>query len=93
LYEGFGLPPLEAMACGAPVITSQIPAITETVGTTAARLVSPTDTQALARSIIELFENENERRHLSSNGLQRAAQFSWERTARLTLEIYTQLVR
>lgn len=93
LYEGFGLPPLEAMACGAPVITSNIPAVTETVGTTAARLISPTDTQALARSIIELFENENERRHLSSNGLQRAAQFSWERTARLTLDVYAQLVR
>jgi glycosyltransferase involved in cell wall biosynthesis len=93
LYEGFGLPPLEAMACGAPVITSNIPAITETVGTTAARLISPTDTQALARSIIELFENENERRRLSSNGLKRASQFSWERTARLTLEVYTQLLR
>jgi glycosyltransferase involved in cell wall biosynthesis len=93
LYEGFGLPPLEAMACGAPVITSNIPAITETIGTTAARLITPTDTQALARSIIELFENENERRRLSSNGLQRASQFSWERTARLTLEVYTQLVR
>jgi glycosyltransferase involved in cell wall biosynthesis len=93
LYEGFGLPPLEAMACGAPVITSQIPAITETVGTTAARLVAPLDTQALARSIIELFENENERRQLSSSGLQRAAQFSWERTARLTLEVYTELLR
>jgi glycosyltransferase involved in cell wall biosynthesis len=93
LYEGFGLPPLEAMACGAPVITSQIPAITETVGTRAARLVSPTDAQALARSIVELFENENERQHLSANGLQRAAQFSWERTARLTLEVYTELLR
>jgi glycosyltransferase involved in cell wall biosynthesis len=92
LYEGFGLPPLEAMACGAPVITSRIPAITETVGTTAARLVSPADTEALARSIIELFENENERRQLSSSGLQRAAQFSWERTARMTLEVYTQLM-
>jgi glycosyltransferase involved in cell wall biosynthesis len=93
LYEGFGLPPLEAMACGAPVITSQIPAIKETVGTTAARLVSATDTQALAASIIELLGNENERRHLSSTGLQRAAQFSWERTARLTLEVYTELLR
>jgi glycosyltransferase involved in cell wall biosynthesis len=93
LYEGFGLPPLEAMACGAPVITSQIPGITETVGTTAARLISPTDIQALARSIIELLENENERRRLSSIGLQRAAQFSWERTARLTLEVYTELLR
>jgi glycosyltransferase involved in cell wall biosynthesis len=57
------------------------------------RLVSPTDTQALARSIIELFENENERQRLSSGGLKRAAQFSWEETARLTLEVYTELLR
>lgn len=93
LYEGFGLPPLEAMACGAPVIASQIPAITETVGTAAARLVSPTDTQALSRNIIELFENENERRSLSAIGRERAAQFSWERTARLTLEVYRELLQ
>jgi glycosyltransferase involved in cell wall biosynthesis len=93
LYEGFGLPPLEAMACGAPVIASQIPAIIETVGTTAARLISPADTQALARNIIELLENENERRTLSAMGRERAAQFSWQRTARLTLEVYRELLQ
>jgi glycosyltransferase involved in cell wall biosynthesis len=87
LYEGFGLPPLEAMACGAPVITSNIPTIVETVEASA-RLVAPTDTRALASAIIELLGDEAERRHLSSAGLQRAAQFSWERTARQTMDVY-----
>jgi glycosyltransferase involved in cell wall biosynthesis len=87
LYEGFGLPTLEAMACGAPVITSRTPAVMETVGD-AARLVSPRDSQALASTIVELLEDEKARFELSSEGLRRAAQFSWEKTARLTLEVY-----
>jgi len=91
LYEGFGLPPLEAMACGAPVITSNTGAIMETVGQ-AARLVAPTDAQALAGSIIELLEDETERRRLSSAGLKRAAQFTWEKTARLTLAVYREVI-
>jgi glycosyltransferase involved in cell wall biosynthesis len=88
LYEGFGLPPLEAMACGAPVIAGRIPSLIETVGPDAARLVPPTDTQALARSILEVLADENARHVLSEAGRERAAQFSWERTARLTLEVY-----
>ncbi|HEX8845320.1 MAG TPA: glycosyltransferase family 1 protein [Pyrinomonadaceae bacterium] len=88
LYEGFGLPPLEAMACGAPVITSRIPSITETVGTEAARLVPPTDIYELARSIVELLSDESARQRLSSAGQRRAAEFSWEKTARATLEVY-----
>jgi glycosyltransferase involved in cell wall biosynthesis len=87
LYEGFGLPPLEAMACGAPVITSNIPTIVETVEASA-RLVSPTDMRALASAIVELLGDEAARRRLSSAGLARAAQFSWERTARQTLDVY-----
>ncbi len=88
LYEGFGLPPLEAMACGAPVIASRIPSIVEAVGTDAARLISPTDVQALARSIIEILSDENERRQLARTGQQRASMFSWEKTARATLAVY-----
>jgi len=87
IYEGFGLPPLEAMACGAPVISSRIPSITEVLGT-AARLVSPTDVHALSESIIELWENSDERQRLSEAGQTRAAEFSWERTARLTRAVY-----
>jgi glycosyltransferase involved in cell wall biosynthesis len=88
LYEGFGLPPLEAMACGAPVIASRIPSIMEAVGPDAAHLVHPTDAQALARSILQVLTDENERRTLAEAGRARAAQFSWEKTARLTLEVY-----
>jgi glycosyltransferase involved in cell wall biosynthesis len=92
LYEGFGLPLLEAMACGAPVITSRIPTIMETVGTAAAQLVAPTDEEALAQTIIELLENEGERLCLSAKGRKHSAQFSWERTARSTLDVYRKLL-
>ena len=87
LYEGFGLPPLEAMACAAPVITSRIPSIMETVGD-AARLVSPTDFRELAHAIICMLEDSAERERRSSDGLRRAAEFSWERTASATLNLY-----
>ena len=86
-YEPFGLTPLEAMACGAPVISSRIPSITEVLGT-AARLVVPTDVHDLSESIIELWENADERQRLSKAGQTRAAEFCWERTARLTREVY-----
>ncbi len=89
IYEGFGLPPLEAMACGAPVITSRIPAIMETVGT-AACLITPTDVDALSQRIIDLLKNTGERKKLSEAGQARAAEFSWERTARLTHDVYTE---
>jgi glycosyltransferase involved in cell wall biosynthesis len=87
LYEGFGLPPLEAMACGAAVIASRIPSISEVVGD-AALLVAPTDTEHLARRIITLLQDENMRRLMAEKGMRRAAEFSWERTARLMREIY-----
>lgn len=92
LYEGFGLPPLEAMACGAPVITSNIPTIVETVAA-AARLVAPTDTSALAAAIIELLNDKAERSRLSAAGLERAAQFSWEKTASQTMEVYREALK
>ena len=87
IYEGFGLPPLEAMACGAPVITSRIPALEETTGG-AAILVEPKSVQALASSIAALLHNDDQRSSLSALGRSRAAQFTWERTARLTLDVY-----
>ena len=90
LYEGFGLPPLEAMACGAPVVTSRIPVLIETVGA-AARLFEPTDVPALARHLAELLADENARRHLSLAGAKRAAGFTWERTARLTWTVYEEV--
>jgi glycosyltransferase involved in cell wall biosynthesis len=86
-YEGFGLPPLEAMACGAPVIASRIPSITEVVEG-AACLVEAGSVDALAHGIAELLTNEGERQRLSSAGMIRAADFSWEKTARLMREVY-----
>jgi glycosyltransferase involved in cell wall biosynthesis len=87
LYEGFGLPPLEAMACGAPVIASRIPSLSEVTGT-AARLFAPGNPSELAQHIITLLADEAQRRHLSSLGRQRAAEFSWNQTALKTLEVY-----
>ena len=87
LYEGFGLPPLEAMACGAPVITSRIPSIMETVGT-AARLVDPRDVNDLSRAIAEMLSDEQERKHFSDAGAEHVKKFTWEQTAIKTLEVY-----
>src|SRR5215213_6852575 len=60
LYEGFGLPPLEAMACGAPVVTSPVPSVTEAAGRAAARVVEATDTKGLARELVHLLSDEHE---------------------------------
>jgi len=91
LYEGFGLPPLEAMACGAPVIAGRVPALREVLGS-AARLVDPLNVEALAGSMVELIENDEARRRLASNGPKHAAKFSWEETARRTLNVYRDAV-
>jgi glycosyltransferase involved in cell wall biosynthesis len=89
VYEGFGLPPLEAMACGAPVIASRIPALVETTGD-AALLFDPADVGELTEKILELLGENGEgvRRALTSAGKRRAAKFSWERTARETWQVY-----
>ncbi|MGQ0761243.1 MAG: glycosyltransferase family 4 protein [Acidobacteriota bacterium] len=91
LYEGFGLPPLEAMACGAPVIASRIAAHVETLGAHA-HLVEATDESALAKVIVTLLEDPHERERLSRSGIEHAARFSWEKTAKLTLEVYEGLL-
>ena len=91
LYEGFGLPPLEAMACGAPVIASNVPSLFESTGK-AALLVPPTDVQQLSQAIAEMIRNPEKRAYFSKAGLERASQFSWERTAELTLEVYREVV-
>jgi glycosyltransferase involved in cell wall biosynthesis len=92
IHEGFGLPPLEAMACGAAVIASRIPALEETTGG-AALLFDPNDVAVLTSSILEVLNNENSRRELSATGQRRAAELSWENTARLTWNVYEEALR
>jgi glycosyltransferase involved in cell wall biosynthesis len=92
LYEGFGLPPLEAMSCGAPVVAGRSGAVAEVTGG-AARLFDPADTEELARALLELLADDAPRRQLIEAGLRRASEFSWERTARLTLEVYGEAIK
>lgn len=92
LYEGFGLPPLEAMACGAPVVASRIPSITEVVGE-AALLINPTDEKELAGRLIALLQDESLRQHTARDGAKRAALFSWQRTAELMREVYEEALK
>jgi len=87
LYEGFGLPPLEAMACGLPVVASTAPALREVLDG-AALLVHPLDVTALAEAMAAALGDEPLRSRLREAGLQRAALFSWERTARETAAVY-----
>jgi glycosyltransferase involved in cell wall biosynthesis len=90
LYEGFGLPPLEAMACGAPVICSNAASLPEVVGD-AAVLVDPTDTPALARALASVLASPEQQEALRSGGLRRAALFSWDRCASETLAEYARV--
>ncbi|HLL75934.1 MAG TPA: glycosyltransferase family 1 protein [Pyrinomonadaceae bacterium] len=93
LYEGFGLPPLEAMACGAPVVASRIGAHLEVLGEESASLFPPEDARALAGEIGGLLADEGARRRLSARGRERAARFTWERTARETLAVYEEVLK
>ena len=80
LYEGFGLPPLEAMACGTPVITSNLTAVPEVMGD-AGVMVNPLDVGELSRAITDLLENPKKRDLYSKRGLERSRMFSEEKTA------------
>jgi glycosyltransferase involved in cell wall biosynthesis len=91
LYEGFGLTPLQAMACGTPVVTSNRSSIPEVVGT-GAELVDPEDIDALAEALIRVATNAGLRRKLVKSGYRRAGLFSWRRTARRTLEVYERVL-
>jgi len=92
LYEGFGLPVLEAMACGTPVITSNISSMPEITGD-AALLVNPRDETELVDAMQRVLTDNALRDKLARNGLERAKQFSWERTARETLAVYEQVAQ
>lgn len=87
LYEGFGLPVLEAMACGAPVITSNVSSLPEVAGE-AALLVDPTSVEELVAATRSVLESKELRDELRAKGFKQAAKFSWETTARETLSVY-----
>jgi glycosyltransferase involved in cell wall biosynthesis len=90
LYEGFGLPPLEAMASGTPVIASSVSSLPEVVGG-AAMLVNPENVFDIARGITEVILNDQLREELIAKGRRQAASFSWARTAEEVLKVYEEL--
>ncbi|GIV84355.1 MAG: glycosyl transferase family 1 [Candidatus Roseilinea sp.] len=92
LYEGFGLPPLEAMACGAPVVTSNVTSLPEVVGE-AGITVDPTDVRALAEALHRVLSDDALRAALRAKSLARAAQFTWQQTAERTVACYLDAVK
>ena len=91
LYEGFGLPPLEAMACGAPVVTSSVSSLPEVVGD-AAMIVNPENVFDIARGIRDVLLDDDLRARLVAKGFDQVKRFSWERTAREVLATYGDVV-
>jgi glycosyltransferase involved in cell wall biosynthesis len=89
-FEGFGMPPLEAMACGTPVITSNVSSLPE-FASDAALLVNPENTDEIAQAIMRLLEDEQLRRELQEKGYERAKQYTWERSAKKMLHVYQQI--
>ena len=87
LYEGFGLPPLEAMACGTPVVTSNVASLIEVVGDAAITL-SPYDVQGLAEGVASVLADESVRNHYIQRGYDNAEKFSWEKCAERTCRVY-----
>ncbi len=92
LYEGFGLPVLEAMACGAPVITSNVSSLPEVTGPEAALLIDPLDVEAMAGAIVKLLQDADLRETLRQRGIARAAEFPWARTADAVGNLYETLL-
>ena len=90
LYEGFGLPPLEAMACGCPVVTSNASSLPEVVGD-AGITVDPHDTDSLAQAMRRVLTDSKLREDMIKKGLEQAKKFSWEKAAEQTLEVYNKV--
>jgi glycosyltransferase involved in cell wall biosynthesis len=90
-YEGFGLPPLEAMQCGIPVITSNTTSLPEVVGD-AGIMVDPDDVEALSQAMLDVLTDSALRQELVAKGLRRARSFSWAKCADDTVEIYRKII-
>lgn len=91
LYEGFGLPPLEAMQCGTPVIASNTSSLPEVVGE-AGILIDPTNKDELHHAMWELMNDKQLRKELSQRAIARASQFTWEKSVDKTIEVYKMAV-
>jgi glycosyltransferase involved in cell wall biosynthesis len=92
LYEGFGLPPLEAMQCGTPVVTSNVSSIPEIVGD-ACLLTNPYSVDNIAEAIFTLFSDRDEWQKYSLMGIEKAKEYSWQKTAAETLEVYKKCMK
>jgi glycosyltransferase involved in cell wall biosynthesis len=90
-YEGFGIPPLEAMACGTPVVASNVSSVPEVVGD-AGLLVDPSKDEEIAGAILRILTDPDLRSELSAKGLERTKLFSWQKAAKETLKIYNSVV-
>ena len=92
LYEGFGLPLLEAMACGCPVVTSGVSAIPEVVGSAGLMLEDPRDKNLLAEAMSRILEDKDLRARLGAEGIKQASHFTWQNTARETLKVFADVL-
>ena len=92
LYEGFGFPVLEAMACGCPVVSTAVSAIPEVVGEAGLLIEDPWDKKLLANAMARVLGDRDLREKLQVEGIRQASHFSWEKTARETLEIFADLL-